>query len=415
MKVLLVNTSSRTGGAAVAASRLMTTLRKNGTPVKMLVLNKESDDNDIIQLQPAWKRKFTFLWERFIIWTTNYFRKKNLFSIDFGKAGFDITGLQEYKEADIIHLHWVNQGMLSMRNIQQIMESGKKVVWTMHDMWPFTGICHYPGTCENFKQCCGNCYYLVHTSKKDTSHLVWNIKNKIYNPSIKFVGCSQWIASEAQKSSLLHTNQIYSIPNPIDTNIFRPHNKEVSRQQFGLPADKFLLLFGAARIDDERKGFRYLLNALKQLAAKDPESISKVEIIMFGQIKSTFSLDIPYKINHIGYIQGNEQLVAAYNAANLFIIPSLEDNLPNTIMEALACGVPCAGFNIGGIPEMIDHRINGYIAEAGNIGDLAAGIEWIINNPQYSRLSENAVHKVLTSYSESIVATQYTQLYKNPF
>lgn len=281
----------------------------------------------------------------------------------------------------------------------------------MHDMWPFSGICHYNAGCEGLKKECGNCPYLVHPTLKDISHTVWKKKKDIYK-DICFVGCSQWIAAEGKKSSLLKDQQILSIPNPINTSVFRPINKKEARKRAHLPENKFLLLFGADRIDDDRKGLSYLLAALKHMYKENPASADKIEVIIFGQIKNEMDLQLPFVIHPIGYVRGDNQLVDMYNCADLFIIPSLEDNLPNTIMEAMACGVPCVGFRTGGIPEMIDHQINGYVAEMRNSEDLANGICWVARLSATPILSGNAVQKVHASYSEALIAQRYNTLYQ---
>ena len=149
MRVLIINTAERIGGAAIAANRLMEALKNNGIKAKMLVRNKQTDQVTVVALKKSWRRIWQFTWERIVIWAANGFKRHNLFAMDIANTGTDITSLPEFRQADVIHLHWINQGMLSLKDIQRILASGKPVVWTMHDMWPFTGICHYSGECEN--------------------------------------------------------------------------------------------------------------------------------------------------------------------------------------------------------------------------------------------------------------------------
>ncbi len=151
MRVLLVNTSERTGGAAVAAGRLMVALQKNGVEVKMLVRDKSSGNSDVVAVGNRFLMQWRFLWERIVVWAANRFRKHHLFAVDIANAGIDITSTPEFKQADVIHLHWINQGMLSLRDIRRVLDSGKPVVWTLHDLWPCTGICHYPSRCIHFR------------------------------------------------------------------------------------------------------------------------------------------------------------------------------------------------------------------------------------------------------------------------
>ena len=170
MRVLIVNTSERTGGAAIAANRLMDALRNNGIQAKMMVRDKQTENIAVIGLNKSLWKIWQFIWERVVIWMANHFKKHNLFEIDIANTGTNITSFPEFKEADVIHLHWINQGMLSLNDIRRIRESGKPIVWTMHDMWPFTGICHYAGECTKYMSQCNNCPLLYKGNKKDLSY-----------------------------------------------------------------------------------------------------------------------------------------------------------------------------------------------------------------------------------------------------
>ena len=173
MRVLIINTAERIGGAAIAASRLMDALRNNGIKAKMLVRNKQTERVTVVSLKKSWWRIWQFLWERLVILTANRFSKHNLFAVDIANTGTDITSLPEFRQADVIHLHWINQGMLSLTDIRKILESGKPVVWTLHDMWPFTGICHYAGNCDKYKTQCQQCEQLLHPHRKDLLGKNW--------------------------------------------------------------------------------------------------------------------------------------------------------------------------------------------------------------------------------------------------
>ena len=157
MRVLLINTSERMGGAAIAASRLLEALKNHGIKAKMLVRDKETDQITVVPLRQSWWLVWKFVWERVVIWMANRFSRKDLFAVDIANTGTDITALPEFQQADVIHLHWINQGMLSMQGVRKILESGKPVVWTMHDLWPCTGICHYTRGCDHYRTECHNC------------------------------------------------------------------------------------------------------------------------------------------------------------------------------------------------------------------------------------------------------------------
>lgn len=413
MRVLIINTSERIGGAAVAASRLMEALKNNGIKAKMLVRDKQTDQISVVELDRTWKNIWRFVWERIVIWKANHFKKNNLFAVDIANTGTDVTSLPEFKQADVIHLHWINQGMLSFGDLRKIMASGKPIVWTMHDMWTFTGICHYAGECDNYMDQCRNCPLLYGGgSKKDLSYRTFRKKEKLYNGAhITFVACSRWLESMAKKSALLKRQTVTNIPNAINTNLFKPHGKEEAREKCNLPADKKLLLFGSVKVTDKRKGLAYFIEACKILSEKYPEMKDTTGVVVFGQRSSHLESMIPFPVYAMNYVNNEKEIVDIYNAVDLYVTPSLEDNLPNTIMEAMACGIPCVGFNVGGIPQMIDHLHNGYVAQYKSAEDFANGIHWALTEGEYPNLSTQACHKVASNYSEGIVAKRYINIY----
>ena len=407
MRVLIVNTSERTGGAAVAANRLMKALNNNGVKAKMLVRDKESDTLTIVGLPKSPMLHWHFLWERFVIFCRLHFSRKHLFEIDLANTGSDITKLREFQEADVIHLHWINQGMLSLNGIRKILRSGKPVVWTMHDIWPATGICHLTLGCHYFVNRCAKCKYLPGGgSSNDLASRVWQKKQQMQaDENIYYVACSRWLESEAKSSALLKGQKITSIPNPIDTHIYKKGNKEEARQRLGLPLDKKLILFASQRVTNENKGMSYLIEACRQLG-------DLCEVVILGGHAEEVVAQLPMKAHPLGYVNDEQRIVDVYNAADVFVLPSLSENLPNTIMEAMACGVPCVAFKVGGIPEEIDHLKNGYVAAYRDANDLAKGIEWVLQKADYEALSQQAVHKVMQCYSQQSVAVKYLDVYQ---
>ena len=405
MRVLIVNTSERTGGAAVAANRLMMALNNNGVKAKMLVRDKESDSLTVVGLPKSPMLNWHFLWERLVIFFHCRFSRKHLFEIDLANSGSDITKLCEFQEADVIHLHWINQGMLSLSGIRKILKSGKPVVWTMHDIWPATAICHLTLNCRNFTTHCHNCRLLPGKgSSSDLSTSVWRKKEKMLeDSSIYFVTCSHWLEQEAKASALLRGQKIVSIPNPIDTHIYRSGDKQAARKNLGLPEDKRLILFVSQRVTNKNKGMDYLIDACRQL--------EDYELVILGGHAEEVVDQLPLKAHPLGYVNDERRIVEIYQAVDVFVLPSLSENLPNTIMEAMACGVPCVGFKVGGIPEEIDHKRNGYVAEYRDSDDLARGIRWILSEADYDQLSQEAVRKVAHSYSQQSVAISYLDVY----
>lgn len=389
MNVLFVNTSEKAGGAAIAAGRIASALRKQG-----------------VNVSHCFRRgKAGFYIERAAIWAANGFSRENLFAVDIANYGEDITELPEFKEADIIHLHWINQGFISINGLKKIFESGKPVVWTMHDMWPCTGICHYARNCNNYFTGCRNCPYLRFPGGKDLSSKIYGRKSEIYRrANLSFVTCSNWLRERAGHSSLIDGHTLLHIPNPIDTDFFKPYGNKDRK-------DDFSILFGAAKITDKRKGIDYFIKACNILKVKAPDL--RLKVVCYGQNSEVLSSLLPYPVESKGYVSGDAAIRDLYNSVDLFVTPSLEDNLPNTIMEAMACGVPCVGFDVGGIPEMIEHGKTGYIAEYKSSEDLAAGIGWILESSDYQRLSEASRKKVLDNYAEDIVSTKYMALYND--
>lgn len=413
MRVLIINTAERIGGAAVAASRLMESLKNNGIKAKMLVRDKQTDQITVVALKRNWLQVWKFVWERIVIWRANRFKKNNLFAVDIANTGTDITHLPEFQQADVIHLHWINQGMLSLKDISKILRSGKPVVWTMHDMWPCTGICHHARECTHYQQECHHCPYLYgNGSSKDLSTRTFRKKKKLYDEArITFVACSRWLEARAQQSTLLTGHNVLSIPNAINVNLFKPRDKKEARAKLRLPQDGKLILFGSIKISDKRKGIDYLIESCKLLAQKHPELKETLGVVVFGNQSQLLEKQLPFKVYPLQYVSDEHRLVDVYNAVDLFVTPSLEENLPNMIMEAMACGVPCVGFNVGGIPEMIDHLHNGYVARYKSSEDFANGIFWVLNDPEYQALAEQANRKAIAKYSENIIAKKYIDVY----
>jgi glycosyltransferase involved in cell wall biosynthesis len=411
MKILLLNTSERIGGAAVAANRLLYALNKAGCATKMLVRDRQTDDENVVSVNTTWwKKQFNFLrfaYERWVIFVHNRFSKKNLFAVSIANTGTNISKHPLVKEADIIHLHWINQGFLSLKNIRQLIALGKPVVWTMHDMWASTGICHHARACSNYEEQCGECFFLRGSAKKDLSMTIFHQKQALLkNKQVTFVACSRWLTDSTKKSNLFTTAKTITIPNPLDIDKFKPQSKQECRKKLNLPEHKQLILFTAVNVTNPQKGFGYLAKSLSLLATANHD----IAIVIVGKAKQPLPA-LPFKTHVIPFVKHENEMAEIYNATDIYVTPSLEENLPNTIMEAMACGVPCVGFNVGGIPEMIDHKINGYIAQYKSPEDLANGILWCLHNAD--KLSLEARKKVTANYAKDIIATQYMELYRS--
>lgn len=377
MNVLILSTYAATGGAAIAANRLLHALRHNGINADMLCRRDISWWPSHLKPQ-----SYTSIWERFVIWCHNSLSRDNLWAWDIARYGQDITKTKAFREADVIHLHWINQGFLSLHTIEKIINSGKRIVWTMHDEWPLEGIEHY--TLEHLPM--NHCVRKLNES-------VLKEKAHVYSQGhITFVTCSEWLRKIAKEKPLGANQEITSIPNPIDTQLFHPEDRKSLRDEFRLPTNKKIVLFVSQNVNDIRKGISYLNEAATLLN-------DDTMIVALGR-------DIPY-------IHDIKKMARLYATCDCFVTPSLQDNLPNTIMEAMSCGTPCVGFNVGGIPEMIDHLTNGYIAEYRNASDLAQGIRYVLDDNNHHRLSIAARQKVESCYSEQIISKQYLEVYEN--
>jgi len=415
LKVLQINNTDAGGGAAVAANRLNRALRRNGIESKLLVQDLSGSEEGVYAvgngLISRVKSKVNYLIERlsFLPYQKNTSGRNN-FSV--ANVGINISNHTLVKDADIIHIHSINNGFLSIDSLGDLLACGKPIVWTQHDMWSFTGGCHFAGSCMEFLEFCSYCPFLRKPEKKDLSAKIFAKKRKIYNKTnLSIVSSSRWLRTLSQESKLLRRKLFYNIPNPIDINFYKPKNKLESLNNLDLSPDKKYILYGADNVNDPRKGVRYFVEALNVLSENFPSVKDKAELIVFGKIDKDILKQLPFKTNYFRYVTNAGELVDLYNAADCYVLPSLQVNLPNTIMESMACGTPVVGFSIGGVPEMICHKECGYLAEVKNSLSLATGIYEMLFVCDLKKLSENARRKAELYYSEPVVADQYKRLY----
>lgn len=414
MKILLIGKHPRTGGAAIASTRLMEALKARNVDVSMLVQEGEDKAEGIYSTSHGpvkrWINLFRFILERLV-----FLPRERTASIRFlfslANTGESIVRNPLFKEADVIHLHWINAGFLSLKSLRELLNSGKPVVWTFHDMWPFTGGCHYALDCKEYTRECGECPYLKKPGKRDLSHRIWKKKMKLFMDSkVSVVTPSAWLKGCVEASTLLSHWQVSAIHNPVNYKIFRPVEREDSCTNLGLDPSKKYILFGAATMKNVLKGFNYFMEAM-QILSGEAGIEEEVEIILFGKTGSDVEESFPLPTRNIAFIKSIDTIVDLYNAADLFVIPSLQDNLPNTIIESMLCGTPVVGFDTGGIPEMIDHRVNGYLAEYKSSTDLAEGVNWVLSADNYKQLSEDTRSSALERFSMERSVDMHIDLY----
>ena len=415
MKVVHIVNADTRGGAPKTAFAINKALQSVGVDSTMLVQRKFSKDesvssfsNTFINIQKTNLRMLLDLLQMKLHTKI----EKGRFS--FASIGTDISQHKLLQEADIIHLHWINEGYLSFKSLFQLSTLNKSIVWTLHDMWAFTGGCHYSAGCKNYESVCNNCPYLKKPFVNDHSRVNQQKKAEVYKlMNLSIVTCSNWLSDCVKNSSLLKNFPINVIPNPIDTSIYKPIEKSSARKLLNLPADKTLILFGTLNLKEERKGFKQLVEALDILIHNYSFNNNDIELLLYGTAPSEELSNLPLKVNSLGRITNEDHLVNCYNAADIFVAPSLEDNLPNTVMESLACGVPVVAFNIGGMPDMIDHKINGYLANPFKAEDFAKGIFWIMENEDRKiDLSKRGREKVIENFGKNIIGNKYRDQYK---
>ena len=416
MKVLFANTNDSSGGAARAAMRIMRGVQQSGVEAQMFVKDKYSKSPDVIPLS-AYAPSSNWLSDIFK-WVIQKFKnryhmfkwhpykrtRQNVFMSDLRHT--DIHGALQRLDYDIVHLHWINNRFLDIRKLAKIH---KPIVWTLHDSWPFCGVCHLPMDCKRYERHCGACPMLGSHNEKDLAYEIFEKKLEVYKDlELHIVTPSRWLAECVRKSVLLGKFPIMVIPNCINTELYQPLNKQDACRLLGLEQDKKYILFGAMQATkDQNKGFDLLLKSLNLLQDRN------VELIVYGTNENLNIYDIPMPVHSLGYINDDKQMSLIYNAADVSIVPSRSENLSNTIMESLSCGTPVVAFNIGGNSDMIDHQQNGYLANELDCEDMAHGIQWCLEHKEENTLWENAREKVMANYTIQIVSEQYNQLYQS--
>ena len=426
LRILHLNASS-SGGAFVAAQRLNDALNGlDGVSSEHWVF--DGGEGDFHLWANTWiKKKWAFglhALEKldFLRFEAN---KSIRFAFSHGRTGINVSNWQAVKDADIIHLHWINKGFVNLNGLEDLLGLGKKIVWTCHDMWPFTGGCYHPRGCDNFTRECGNCQYLKQPSQSDLSSQVFKKKKRIFSNAggrLQFVTPSAWMKNQADKSGIVKDligigdagvmPEIKVIPNPIDTDYFKPLDLKLVNSLENAP---FVLMFAAANLGNPAKGFaefRSICNGLVELGFND------IMALVVGENRlPNGDLGLNCPVTELGFISDAKQMRDAYWQADVYVTTSHEENLPTTIMESLSCGVPVAAFAVGGIPEMIspsgDHQ-TGWLAEKLDVKSLIQGIASYIEMEASKRvkLQEASRNAAVVNYGSVSIAQRYVSLYR---
>lgn len=380
VRVKVVHLQIFTTASGKAAPRLHSAFLKNGIDSRIITLRHEINDDD--RTIQKGKRSLVVSWIDNIIQsflTRNTVKKFGQFF--YPVLGSDVSQMEVVKEADFIYIHWVLGGFLNLNQIEKLAKLGKPILFFMHDMWPITGGCFHSFSCEKYKSGCSNCQIFPEDRAHDLSFRQFNAKVDFYSKydNLYYISPSKWLYNCAKESALTKHKQVFHIPNILDKELFKPLEKRVAKQILNINPCQVVIAFGATHISSSYKGLSYFKTALKILSERS--DLEDVLILIFGSgYKKEIADDVPFKTKFLGHLGDEYSAVVTYNAADVFVSPSLADNLPTTILESLHCGTPVVAFNVGGIPDMIDHKKNGYLAKYRDAEDLAVGIRFCLEN-----------------------------------
>jgi len=410
LNITIISHSDIIGGAAIAMTRLMRALAERGHQVTMLVFTKFTDLPQVQSIGGTPTRRLAhFSMERLRIFAANGFSRDNLFKVSIATDGFELAHHPAVTGADIVMLGWINQGMVSLEAIRRLAESGKPIVWVMHDLWNCTGACHYPHECRRYEQMCGNCPYFRHGRReRDMSRLTWWRKKQLYDHAdIDFVAVSEYVAHTAADSTLMRDRRVSIIPNTFPPNIFTP--RRAHNNPYGLPRDKHIIVMSAARLDTRIKGLDIAIRAFNRLFDNDPALTNTTEVVLVGEIRDRSALEelrFPYRT--VGVVHGADAMADIYAMADVMLSTALYETFGLTILEGMACGATPVTFGNDGRDDIVRHKVNGYIARHGDADDIAAGIRWALD----ARLDRQTLHEdALERFSPDIVISYYDRLF----
>ena len=376
MKIVHIQKHLPTSGNA--AYRLHSAFLDAGIDSYMLSLSSDLSGNKRIKALHEAYQLITWIDSKIVKYLMRKANSKfGLFS--YPVLGIPLSKRKFIKDADVIYLHWINGGFLNFSIIENLAKLNKPIIFFMHDMWTITGGCHHSFDCKRYTIGCGFCPIFNEKKEKDLSKKEFDKKLKLYSKyeNLFFVSPSQWLYDCAQDSLLTKKKPVYYIPNVLDTTIFKPFDKKVARQILNLNPDEIIIAFGAVTVNSPYKGWPYLQKALQILKNEN----YNLSVLIFGSSYSKEVDDsIPFKTKFMGYLKDDYSTLLVYNAADVFIAPSLAETFGYVIMESLYCGTPVVSFNVGGVPDLVKHKVNGYLSKYRDVDDLATGIKFCIEN-----------------------------------
>ncbi len=319
--------------------------------------------------------------------------------------GTDVSGLPEVQSADIIYIHWVMEGFLNLQAMEQLAKLNKPVIFFMHDMWNITGGCHYSFECEKYITGCNHCQVFSTPANNDFSKKGFEKKLRLYSRynNFYFVSPSTWLYNCAKQAFLTKDKPVYYIPNVLDTKLYKPFDKQVAKKILNIDVNEKVVAFGAVSVNSPYKGWAYLQKALALLKAEPGNE--NISVLVFGSGQNAdIEKAIPFKTKFMGILEDEYSTMLVYNAADVFVVPSMADNQPTIIQESLCCGTPVVGFNVGGIPDMIEHKKNGYLATYKDAADIAAGIKYC--------LDEKPAGYMLPSFEPQLTINKHLDFFK---
>ena len=404
MKIVHINAFDSGGGAAIACARHCEAMIQAGHEVTMLVIAKSSRLPFVKKVHQGIKKVLIDLWDIQAAKLQAKIDPIGTFSLM--KHGFDFSKDRNVQDADVIFLHWVNGNALSLNGVEDLLKLGKPVFWYMHDMFPITGGCHHALGCEGFMSDCRDCPLIKNDVCKSISSSLLRKKIRRWNKydNLSFIAPSNWLANCAKNSSLCKGHDVFVVPNVLNVSVFKLIGID-AKKLFGLDHSKKTVLFGAASMGSVYKGTRFAHDCLKML---DPQ---KYEGLIIGRAPSDFVKDLDLRIVETGYLNDNLSLTLAYNACDTFIIPSVAENYPNVVLESMACGKPCVGFNTGGIPDLIKNGKSGLLAKEKKAKYLLQCLEDLFSDDhKYSVYSMNARKQIVDNNSYDKIMQVHVEL-----